>query len=239
MQSTEQLLEEYTWAGGRIQRDEWDYSTNTSDEPSVVATFDASRPVVLREDREVDLAIPAHETFTTNGTADDTETFTVSYDLLDSPATEGLVLFEDGDPVQPDTVDYAADSFDYTDSGTDSTLDVYYIPRNPASVEFRKVAPGGGQTLRQPLSDIPTAIAHTRDQSKEPLDFDLGRSPLHGVVPRKWSIQMVVDAPYNVEFEEDNRGTSATNALLSLPRLQTESRITGLKDAVKRDIAGV
>jgi hypothetical protein len=194
---------------------------------------------VLREDREVDLAIPCHETKTTDGNGGDTETFSLANDLLDTPATEALVLYDDGSVVQPDSVDYANDSFDYTDSDTGSTLDVYYIPRDPASVEFRKVAPGGGQTIRQPLSDIPTAIAHTRDQSKDPLDFDLGRSALHGVVPRKWAIQMVVNAPYNVEFEEDSRGTSASNALLSLPRLQTEARVGGLKDAVKADIAGV
>jgi hypothetical protein len=239
MQSTDALLKNYPWAGGDIPRSAWSFSTNTQDEASVVATFQADRPIIVREDREFDLAVPAYESFTTNGTADDSETFNLGYNLLDTPATEALVLFDDGSRAQPDSIDYAADSFDYSSPNTDSTLDVYYVPRDPASVSFRKVAPGGGSTVRQPLFDVPTAIAHTRDQSKDPLSFDLQRSPLHGVVPRKWSVEMVVDAPYPVAFEEDTRDTSATNALLSVPRLQTEARINGLKDAVKRDVAGL
>jgi hypothetical protein len=239
MPSVKERLENAPWQPGTINRGDWEFSTNTTGEKSVVATYQAPRPLRIREDREFALAVPAHETFTVNSTADDQETFSLSHNLLDSPATVSLVLFDDGDTAQPDSIDYAADEFDYTSPNTDTTLDVYYIPRNPASVEFRKVAPGGGNTIEQPLFETPTVIAHTRDQSKDPLSFDLGRTALHDAVPRKWQIQMVVKAPYPVAFEEDTRNTSATNALLSIPKAQTEQRIRGLKDAVKADIAGL
>ena len=94
-------------------------------------------------------------------------------------------------------------------------------------------------TIEQPLFEMPTVMAHTRDQSKDPLSFDLGRTDLHDAVPRKWQIKMVVNAPYPVAFEDDTRNTSATNALLSIPKAQTEARVRGLKDAVKADIAGL
>jgi len=233
-----QQLQNAVWQPGTISRRDWSYSTNTTGEASTVATYQAPRPLRIREDREMDLAVPAYETFDTGG-AGSQETFNLSHNLLDTPATEALVLWSDGSRVQPGSVDYAADSFDYTDGGSVETLDVYYIPRDPADVEFKKVAPGGGATLEQPLFSIPTAIAHTRDQNEDPLSFDLGRTQLHDTVPRKWQVKMIVDAPYTVQFEEDTRGTSATNALLSIPRAQTESRIQGLKDAVKADIAGL
>ncbi|WP_435362753.1 hypothetical protein [Haloarchaeobius sp. DYHT-AS-18] len=239
MSGVQKQLDNAPWRPGYISLRDWSFSANTTGEKSVVATYAAPRPIRLREDREMDLAVPAYESFTVDGTADNTETFNLANDLLDTPVTEALVLWEDGSPVQPDSVDYANNSFDYTSSNTGTTLDVYYIPRNPASVEFEKVAPGGGSTIKQPLFEIPTAIAHTRDQSKDPLSFDLGRTPLQDAVPRKWVVQVSVNAPYTVKFEESTRGTSATNALLSVPRAQTESRIPGLKDAVKADIAGL
>ena len=239
VQKIKQRLEDASYQPGTIKRGDWRFSTNTTDEESVVATYEAPRPIRIREDREFDLAVPAHETFSVDGTADNSETFNLSYNLLDTPATVSLVLYDDGTPVQPDSIDYAGDTFDYTSANTGTTLDVYYIPRDPASVEFKKVAPGGGATIEQPLFEMPTVMAHTRDQSKDPLSFDLGRSQLHDTVPRKWQIQMVVKAPYPVAFEESTRGTTATNALVSIPKAQTEERIRGLKDAVKADIAGL
>lgn len=236
-----QRLENAGWQPGTIARGDWTYSSNTTGEKSTVATYQAPRPIRIREDREFDLAVPAYETQDTDGSGTQ-QTISLSNNLLDTPATEALVVWSDGSPVPASdlTVDYAANEFQYTDSGSVETLDIYYIPRDPAVVEFKKVAPGGGATLEQPLFSVPTAIAHTRDQSEDPLSFDLGRTRLHDTVPRKWQIKMVVDAPYTVRFEDDGgRGTSATNALLSIPRAQTESRIQGLKDAVKADIAGL
>ncbi|WP_435332839.1 hypothetical protein [Haloarchaeobius sp. TZWWS8] len=236
--SVQKQLENAPWKPGYISLRDWTFSTNTTGEKSVVATYAAPRPIRLREDREMDLAVPAYESFTTDGSGT-AQTHSLSHDIIDTPATEALVLWSDGSPVQPGSVDYAANSFDYTDGGAAETLDVYYIPRNPAVVEFEKVAPGGGSTIKQPLFEIPTAIAHTRDQSKDPLSFDLGRTGLQDTVPRKWVVQVSVNAPYTVKFEESTRGTSATNALLSVPRAQTEARVPGLKDAVKADIAGL
>lgn len=233
MTSVEELRAEYAWRDGHIRRDEWVYSGNTPGEPSVVAEFQAPRPLILKEDEPLEFVIPAHETFTTDGTGGNQENFSLSHNAIDSPSTTSFVLFDDGARVKPDAVDFAADSFDYTSPNTGTTLDAYYVPRDPAAVRFRKVSPKG--SVRQDVEEFPTVLAHTRDQSKDPLEFDLDRTPLQPVIPRKYDLQLIVDAPYPVDFEEDARGTEATNALLELPRLQTETKIDGLGGAVKAD----
>ncbi|MFD1645578.1 hypothetical protein [Haloarchaeobius litoreus] len=244
MSGVQKQLENAAWKPGNIAGDGgWTFTGGTAGEPSTVATYQAPRPVRLREDRELDLAVPTFEQFSTSG-AGSQETFNLSFDLLDTPATEGIVVNKaDGSGgytrVYPDSVDYANDSFDYTDGGSTEQLVVTYIPRDPASVEFRKVAPGGGATIEQPLFEIPTAIAHTRDQSQDPLSFDLNRSKFHDTVPRKWKIEVVVDAPYPAAFGDESLGLVAPNGLLSVPVARTEQRIRGLKDAVKADIAGL
>jgi hypothetical protein len=243
MPGIQQRLDEVPWQPGHINTGEWEFSQNTPDERSTVATYKAPRPIQIREDRALDLAIPAFETFTTDGSGT-AQTFNLSHSVTDTPATEALVLWakpqSEGEPASRfsvDSIDFENNSFTYTDNSVTETLFVYYIPRDPAVVEFTKVAPGGGATLEQPLFEVPTAIAHTRDQSEDPLSFDLGRTELQDTVPRKWRVNMVVDAPYPVRFSADE--TRATNALVSVPRAQTEARIRGLKDAVKADIAGL
>ncbi|MFC6952230.1 hypothetical protein [Halorubellus litoreus] len=233
------LARNFPWSEGHVPTSSWEFSTNTPGELSTVARFQAPRPIWLREDRELSLVVPAYETKTVDDTADNSETFKLSHNLLESPATNNIVVYDDGTRVSGSalTVDYAADSFDYSSPNTGTTLDIYYVPRDPATVKFKKTAPGGGASFGQDLFSIPTAIAHTRDQIEEPLSFDLNRTELQPFVPRKWEVVMQVKADYTVKFEEPTRGTEATNALLSLPREQTENRIPGLKDAVKADIA--
>lgn len=238
MTALEDLLGAANWRSGTLSRRQYDTEANTQDERSVVASFQADRPMVIREDRAVDLAIPAHETFTTDGSGNE-ETHAVSYNLYETPVTEPLVLFSDGDPVNPDSIDFDADEFTYTDGGAAEELDAYYIPRDPVTIEFRKTAPGGGSTMREKLKQIPSAIAHTRDTAKRDSALSFSFHGLGGVIPRKWRLEVVVDAPYPIEFGEDTRGTTATNALLEVPKLQTEERLRGLKDAVKADVAGV
>ncbi|QFU83389.1 hypothetical protein [Natronorubrum aibiense] len=237
-------LKNANWIPGSVTLREFTTQESTPDEASVVAEIQVGRPLQLRDDpdSELRLALPAYEHFTTDGTADETETFELGNNLVKSPTTEDLLVWEDGAVVQPDSVDYDSNAFDYTSSGTETDLDVFYIARNPASVEIRKTAPGAGGKVNQTLKEAQTAILHTRDQAQQEVRFGFERTPLQPYLPRKFRLQVVVDAPYTVAFEAPERANGtprARNALLSLPRYQTESRIEGLGTAVKQDMIGV
>ncbi|AFO57593.1 hypothetical protein [Natrinema sp. J7-2] len=237
-------LKSANWVPGSVTLREFETQAGTPGEASVVAETQVGRPLQLRddEDSELRLVLPAHEHRMTNGSADDQETFELDHNLLECPSTQDFLLWEDGTVVDPDSVDYDANSFDYTASGTDTDLDVFYVARNPASVEIRKTAPGAGGKVNQTLKEAQTAILHTRDQAQQEIRFGFDRTPLQPYVPRKFRLQVVVDAPYTVAFEAPERANGkprANNALLSLPRLQTEARIEGLGAAVKQDMIGV
>lgn len=229
------------WTDGNVAKNEFSFQSNTTGEKSVVAEFKAQRPLRLRDDPDADLrlTIPAYESFTTDGTGGNTETFSLSSDLLDSPSTESFVIYEDGSRVQADSIDYAGDSFDYTSSGTNTELDVFYVSGEPADVVIRKAAPGAGGTTNQILKGMQAKIIHSRDQSEQEIEFNLTRTQFQAYVPRKFKIQLVVNAPYNVAYAGPSRANGtprASNALLNLPRRQTEARIRGLGNAVKQDM---
>ncbi|ELY71097.1 hypothetical protein [Natrinema versiforme] len=237
-------LKAASWVPGSVTLREFDTQAGTSGEASVVAEIKLGRPLQLRDDHdsELRLVLPAHEHFTTNGSADEQETFELGHNLIESPSTQDFLLWEDGSVVQPDSIDYDANSFDYTSAGTETDLDVFYVPRDPASVEIRKTAPGAGGKVNQTLKEAQTAILHTRDQAQQEIQFGFDRTPLQPYLPRKFKLQVVVDAPYKVAFEAPERANGtprARNALLSLPRFQTEARIEDLGAAVKQDMIGV
>ncbi|MFA9418460.1 hypothetical protein [Natrinema sp. HArc-T2] len=237
-------LKSANWVPGSLTLREFDTREGTPGGASIVAETKLGRALQFRDDpdSELRLVLPAYEHFTTNGTADDQETFDLSHNAIDSPSTESFVLYEDGAIVEPDSIDYANNSFDYTSSGTDTDLDVFYIARDPASVEIRKTAPDAGGKVNQTLKEGQTAILHTRDQAQQEVSFGFDRTPLQPYLPRKFKLQVVVDAPYTVAFEAPERANGtprARNALLSLPRFQTEARIEGLGAAVKQDMIGV
>ncbi|ELY67701.1 hypothetical protein [Natrinema versiforme] len=242
--SVEKQLENASWVPGSVSLREFNTQAGTPGEESVVAEIETGRALQLRDDpdAELRLVLPAHEHFTTNGTADEQESFDLGHNLIESPTTQDFLLWEDGSVVQPDSIDYDANSFDYTSSGTNTDLDVFYVARNPASVEIRKTAPGAGGKVNQTLKEAQTAILHTRDQAQQEITFGFDRTPLQPYLPRKFRLQVAVDAPYTVAFEAPERANGtprANNALLSLPRYQTEARIEGLGTRVKQDMIGV
>ncbi|DAC85271.1 hypothetical protein [Natrinema versiforme] len=242
--AVEDQLQAVDWTPGSVTLREFNTQEGTPGEASVIAETQVGRALQLRDDpdSELRLVLPAYEHFTTDANADNTETFELANTLVESPTTQDLLIWEDGAVVQPDAVDYGADSFDYTSSGTETDLDVFYVARNPASVEIRKTAPGAGGKVNQTLKEAQTAILHTRDQAQQEIMFGFERTPLQPYLPRKFNLQVVVDAPYTVAFEAPERANGtprARNALLSLPRYQTEARIEGLGAAVKQDMIGV
>jgi hypothetical protein len=215
---------------------------NTADEDSEIATFVAERPRQLRGDRDVRITIPAYESFTTDGTGSNTETFTLSNDIVQSPVSQNIVLWDDGDVVSPDSVDYGANSFDYTDSATGSELDVYYLVSDPAEVVLRKRAPTRSARVEQRIFEENATILNQRDQDDDGFVLTTDDSPFQGTLPEDYELALVVNAAYTVRLDGPSRtngSPSALNLLLQLPAQFINTSIPGVDDAVKRDIAGV
>lgn len=220
----------------RLGKAEMDLSNGSANQRSKIAEYKAPKPLVLRQDRPISLVLIAHETFTTDGTASNTETFNLSQNLVETVNTEDFVLYEGGAQVQPDAVSYSGDSFDYTDDNTNSTLHAYYVCRDPLQVEIEKKAPQSMGKVSETLFDDVTSLVHTKDQNEDPITFDLGESALQPVVPTNWKLNIYADGPYAPTWNESTDGTEAVNAVLSLPYKQGQGEVENLGKAVAHDI---
>lgn len=208
-------------------------SANTPGEKSVVAEIGPlDRPLFLRPDKPLRFALVAHFQDTTNDTADDTETFTLGHELIETNATpQDFVLYEGDQRVEPDSVDYQNNSFTYTDDGTNNRLHAYYAVGTQAEVEFRKVANNG---TRDTIASVDSSLLMRRDQSKDPFTLDL-LDLLTGVVPPKWRLQVLVDAPFQVQFADDqDPGAEAINAVISIPTRRADQTVPGLRRVVRQ-----
>lgn len=237
------VIDELTEVGTqpqRLKRQDFTLTDGTANQRSKIASYQPDLPLALRDDAPIRLAIVAGEEFTTDGTADNTETFSLANNIVDTPNTTALVLFDDGARVQPDSVDYSADSFDYTDSGTGSTMHAFYVARNPGQIEVEKTAPTSSSGMNEKVFDDVTSILAERNQNKDSLMFEFDGSPLEPVVPARWTIDVYVDVPYAVRWDDDNltttNGDTALNAIVSMPVRRAERNIEDLGQAVKRDI---
>jgi hypothetical protein len=224
---------------GHLKRRDFDFSQGTPSTRSVIAEWQAERAYGIRDSKPFDLSIMAVETKTTDGNAGDTETFNLSHDLLSSNVVgESLVLYEGNQLVQPDSVDYAANSFDYTDDGTNNDLAVFYAAGDQALVSIQKVAPNGTpeELFAGDISQI-----HRRDQNERPLTMDLDRSPFQPIVPTDFRLEVAVNAPYTASYvaDPDGDGTDVTaaNSLLDIPVTGAASSIPDLGTVVRNDMA--
>lgn len=229
---------------GRIARSDFDDDTNTPNttgELEEIARWTVPRPRVLRGDKPVRIVVPAYETFSTDGTASNTETFSLANDIIESDAAEDLVLYNEGSRVDADSIDYSNNTFDYTDSGTNNDLDVWYVVGDAARVLFEKEAPAGQSTITEEIHEINTSLLHRRDQQKDGITLDVvDKGEAFPVLPEDYDVVVKVDAPYTVRFEDDDaEGLTATNFHLLLPTEDHSETPPGLGEAVKRDIAGL
>lgn len=225
-----------------LHRKQFDLTDGTAGERSLVAEYTANGvPFRVMEGVAGRIMFVTAEEFTADGTAN-TETHNLSYNIHESKNTQNLVLYSDGNRVQPDSVDYANNSFDYTDSGNSETLHAFYVARDPGAVTIEKVAPETDARLSQDLDDETTSGLADRNQNKEPVKFNF-TEPLQGVVPKNWKLRVYVDAPMPVRWNDDNLSTTngdvATNSLVSIPIYQYESQPKGLDRAVKQAALGL
>lgn len=224
----------------RLRKADFTLTEDTSGSRTKIASYEAELPIAFRKDA-VRMVFVAVDQFQTNGTADDTETFNLSNDIISTANTTDFVLYEEGTRVSEDSVDYAANSFDYTDDGTNNYLHAYYVPRNPVQIEIEKTAPKAQGAVSEVVYDDVTSILHERNQNKQPpeMDFNPNR-PLEPVVPRKWTIDVYADGPIAFSWDDsdeaNSKDTSAVNAVMSLPINRAQRDVQGLGDAVKQDI---
>lgn len=211
---------------------------NTPGEESVVAEFKAVRPTAIREGVAYDANLAAYESFAANGTAGDSETFPLSHDLIDADSVaDDIVVYEgETDVTSSISVDYAANEFTYSSPNTNTTLHAYYVSDEQARVEIVKKAP---KNMDLTLDERDAGLINLRDQGRDPLDFDFSL-PLAGWLPTNWRVQVVVDAPYQVEWENGANGEATPrNAVLSFPIFVANGEIEGLQSVVKDEISEV
>lgn len=223
-------------AAQRLRKEDFDLSNATSNQRSLIGEYEVETPVFVREE-PMRLMFVTTETFTTDGTAGNTETFNLSYNLISTVNTADLVLYEGNQRVQPDAVDADADTFDYTDDGTGNDLHAHYVFREPVEITIEKSAPSAQGNVSQPIYDDPTPILHERDQNQEPPEPEF-ETPLEGIVPRNWTIEIYAEGPLPVEYEDPD-GNTASNAIIRVPINRAKKDVKGLGQVVKQDIAGV
>lgn len=225
----------------QFTRADFDTSAGVAGSRELVAEKKVQRPHALEQGSPVDVAIMAYEQFTSNATAGDQETFTLSHDVVESTATpESIVAYEGDSRLAIDSRDYANNTVTVTAANASSEVGFYYASSEQARVTVQKTAPGA--QAQEALWSGDAGLLHMRDTAREPVTFDFEGSVLQPVIPTDWRLQVYVDAPYTARFAKDIGGDGedelATNALLGFNYRATRDQIEGLKTAVARDSAG-
>ena len=239
-ESVQQRVQEVETTQDRLNRDQFAFSAGSNGQETVVAEFDADQDLAIDADRRFALAPVAFETFATDGNAGNKETFALGNDLIESEyVSSSIEVFKDDGAsvtaVEPDAVDFANDSFDFTDGGTGNDLYVFFAPGDQARVLVRKDDPRGTQ---DDLIELDVGLIHRRDRFDSPLEFDFARA-LESVFPDNFRLQVVVDAPYvtRYRYEGGSEPVTAPNGILSVPIRRAQEPINELATAVRHQIA--
>jgi len=222
----------------KLRKSDFDLTNGTASERTLIAEHKVKTPTVLRPDRGARLAFTTVEEFQTPGDGSQT-TYDLTHDIIETPNTDNLVLFEAGSVVQPDSIDYSADSVTHTGPGSAEYLHAAYVPRDPTLVEIERQAPRAQGGMSDVVLDEPTSLLHPQDQNQDPPEF-LGSHPLDFAVPKNWKVQIYANGPVPFEWddgaESNSQGAVARNAVISLPVRRAGSDVEGLSQAVKRRI---
>jgi len=224
---------------GHIVPDEMDKSVNSQGQRSLIGRYRATTAHMLRVGRgnPLKVAIPAYQKFSSDGSAGDTETFSLSHSITESPVTQDAVVWVNGEYYgAPDAIDYDANNIDVTDDGTNNRIHVYYLSDAAASFEIRKTA-SNANTGGQRLYSANLGLVHPSPQIEQPEYLTLNQTPLHNWVGTDMTVDTYLDAPYTVRWTDaDDDGTEPTNALLHVPAYIGQSEVSGLTSAVRQDM---
>ncbi|MDG5778199.1 hypothetical protein VB773_01445 [Haloarculaceae archaeon H-GB2-1] len=239
MSDLKQRLNKASRQPGHIAPADMETEVSSQGVRSEIAAYTAATAHMLRPRQPFRVAVPAYEKFTSDGSADNTETFSLTHSVVDSPATQSVVVWLDGEYYgAPDSTDFDADEIDVTDSGTGSNVHVYYISDAPATLELRKSVPASSTDSSQQVYKGNVGLVHGTKQTEQPEYLDLNETPLHAWLGTDMTLTAYIDAPYTVRFEDgDGDGTEPTNALLNVPAYIGQSEVAGLTSAIKQDMS--
>lgn len=216
-------------------RTEGTTTVNTTGERSEVAELILDTPINILSGRSnpFDVVVPAYESFSSDGTDGNTETFNLNNDVIESPNGQNVIVWIGGTYYgQPDAVDYANDTIDVTDPGSNNNIYVWYIPGNPATLEIEKAIPSGETNSSKTLHTNQLRRLHEQKQDEQPDFFTL--SGWEPYVASDMKLLVYVDAPYTVRFEDPNGdGATPTNMRLDVPVERAERSVPGLRGTIK------
>jgi hypothetical protein len=147
-----------------------DFETSAGQQGSetVVASLQADTALALREGRgnPIRLAVPAYgsDTLANDGTE---QTFDLGHSITETNVTQDAVVWFGGTYYgTPDAIDYDANTVTVTGDNTDSTVHVFYISDDAATVEIQKATRTGTRTAsrryRRVSSTRPTSPSSRR-----------------------------------------------------------------------------
>ena len=232
-------LEEANVRNTSLAPRQFETATNSQGSLSEIATLVADTALALRSGRKNPLrvAIPAYESFTTDGDGSD-QTFTVTHDLVECPDTQDVVVWFDGDyQGSPKSIDHDADEFTVSGPGSAVTVHAYYISGKAATFQLRKKTPSAKQSSSAKLYEANLGLVHQANQSEQPEFLSLDESPLERFIASDMELTARIKAPYQVRWTDpDGDETEPTNVLLQAPAQKANGEIEGLSSAVSADM---
>jgi len=230
-QAVRNRLQNVTRDSYQLNRADWNFEpTSGNGNRERFATFQSKLTHSLRPNRAIDFHIPAYETHDTAGGG--VETVNLSHSITDAPAAvSNLVLYESGNRVEENSIDYANNQFEYDDGGTVDNLDIWYLSDEQAEIRLRLTAPKNH--YNEPIVRD-AGLMNLRDQMEDPVMFDPSDA-FEGIAPGDYTFEWFVESNYRVRWDGDNNGTP-DNLLLSLPVWRTNQKVPGLDDVKRRTI---
>ena len=232
-----QALDQTPASSTTLERDDFELTSGVSGRRVVIADYQAETPLMFRQ-AAMRLAFVTVQEYQTDGSGN-AQTFSLAHDIVESPNTGNFVLYSDGSRVSPDSVDFDADQFEYTDGGAQERLHAYYVARDPVQIQIERQAPRSQGKVSDVVYDDVTSLLHERNQNSEPPSIG-GDHPLDFVVPRKWNVQVYAKGPVEFAWTDDDeanpQGTRAPNAVLNIPVQKYTRDIPDLAQSVKQRI---
>lgn len=218
-------------------------AANTTGSQSNVAELQVGTPQAIRQGQPFYVGIPAYYTETLPSSDSSNQTIDLSGegDLIQSPVTDDVVVYFDGErkPGNLVSTDYSNDEITVSHDNSGQELDVFFMAGDAATVEVYKEAPKSEGNLDERLFHGNLKILHNQDQGDQPPVYQLRQSEVQPVIPTDWKLIVYVDAPYDVNWSVSRSSGTAEpdNAVLGTPVKTAAHEIEGLSAVVRQDVA--
>jgi hypothetical protein len=215
---------------------------NTTGERTRILRLRADTVLAIRSGRKhpFRVAVPAYENpGSVDGTADNTETFNLSHNIIESPNVQDAIVYIGTDRYgTPDAIDYANNSIDVTDpDGNNDAVYVWYVTDESATLEVEKAIPSGKTESKETLYEKNTSLVHELDQSEQPEYFSFG-SKLGRFVATDMTLDVFLTASFGwrLTHPADDTTIAAENCQLNVPVLRGTDSVEGLRAHVNADM---